>query len=206
MGLDVIGAGLGRTGTSSLKLALERLGFGPCHHMTELIAHPGTALSWERAADGDAVDWDELLGGYRATTDWPACTFYRELAAYYPSAKLILTRRDAEGWFRSTQATIFSDAHLGATERRPHGAFVRKAIVGSFAGRIHDREHLIAAYERHNAEVLRAIPRARLLVYDVREGWAPLCRFLGVPAPQEPFPCANTTEDFRQRRAISSPR
>lgn len=202
MAVDVIGAGLGRTGTSSLKLALERLGFTPCHHMTELIRHPETALLWERAAEGECVDWDALLAGYRATTDWPACAFYRQLAAHYPAAKLILTVRDPESWFRSTQATIFSDAHLAATEARPHGAFVRKCIVASFGGRMHDREHLIAAYERHNAEVRRSVAPQRLLVYDVCEGWGPLCRFLSVPVLEEPFPCANTTDDFRRRRLV----
>jgi len=202
MTLEVIGAGLGRTGTTSLKLALERLGFVRCHHMTEFIAHPETAPDWNRAAQGEPVDWDRLLAGYRATTDWPACHFYQELAARYPRAKIVLTVREADSWFRSTQATIFSDQHLQQVAARPMGPFVSKAILPRFGDRIHDREHLIQVYEQHNAQVRRVIPAERLLVYDVLEGWEPLCRFLGHPAPAEPFPRANTTETFRQRRPL----
>jgi hypothetical protein len=200
MALDVIGAGLGRTGTTSLKLALERLGFVRCHHMTELIFHPETAAGWERAAEGQAVDWEHLLAGYRATTDWPACHFYRELADRYPRAKVILTVRDPESWFRSTQATIFSAAHQREVEQRPMAGFMHKAIEPMFDGRLHDHDHLIAVFERHNAEVRRTIAPERLLVYNVASGWEPLCRFLGLPVPAEPFPRANTTGDFRRGR------
>ena len=202
MPLDVIGAGLGRTGTTSLKFALEQLGFGPCHHMIEFIRHPETAGLWEQAADAPdaAIDWERVLAGYRATTDWPACYFYRQLAEHYPSAKVILTVRDPQSWFRSTQETIFSEAHLEATEHRPNAGFVRKAILGTFEGRMHDREHVIAIYEAHNAQVRRVISPERLLIYDVSQGWRPLCEFLGVPVPAARFPCANTTEDFRERR------
>ncbi len=202
MALEVIGAGLGRTGTTSLKLALEQLGFVRCHHMTEFISHPQTAPEWERAARGESVDWDRLLAGYRATADWPACHFYKELAARYPAAKVVLTVRDPESWFQSTQATIFSDAHLQQVGERPMGGFVRMAILPFFDGRMHDREHLLEVYERHNAEVRRVIQPGRLLVYDVREGWEPLCRFLDRPIPSDPFPRANTTETFRQRRPL----
>ncbi|HTT02582.1 MAG TPA: sulfotransferase [Steroidobacteraceae bacterium] len=199
MSLAVIGAGLGRTGTTSLKFALEQLGFAPCHHMTELIQRPHTAHAWERAASGEPVDWDELLAGYRATTDWPACHFYEQLAAKYPLAKVILTVRDPERWFESTQATIFSPEMVESAG--PMAGFFRKAIVGLFDGRMHDREHLIAVYLRHNDEVRRIVAAQRLLTYDVTEGWQPLCRFLGVPVPEAPFPRANTTEDFRGKTA-----
>lgn len=202
MPLEVIGAGLGRTGTTSLKLALERLGFGRCHHMSELILHPETAPLWERAAAGEPVDWEEVLAGYRATVDWPACHFYRELAARYPAARVILTLRDPQSWFRSTQATILSNEHLEAVEERPMAGFVNRAILPMFDGRPHDREHAIAVFEHHNAQVRRAIAPERLLVYEVAEGWEPLCRFLGVPVPREPFPRANTTEDFRRGRPV----
>lgn len=199
MPLDVIGAGLGRTGTTSLKLALERLGFSRCHHMTEIFTHPETAPLWEAAAEGRPVDWEVLLAGYRATTDWPACHFYRDLARIYPRAKVILTVRDAESWFRSTQATIFRAEHLSKVERRAHGGVIKKVIMPTFQGRLDDREHAIAVYERHNAEVRRTVDPERLLVYDVAQGWEPLCRFLAVPVPSESFPYANTTEEFRSR-------
>ncbi len=196
MPLSVIGAGLGRTGTLSLKLALEQLGFVRCHHMRELILHPETAPTWERAAAGGPVDWEELLAGYRATTDWPACHFYQVLAARYPQAKVILSVRDPQRWYESTQATIFNEEFLETTRTMPMGAFVESVIFTTFGGRMHDRDHLIATYERHNEEVRRSIPRQRLLTYEVSEGWKPLCRFLGLPAPDTPFPRANTTEDF----------
>ena len=198
MPLDVIGAGLGRTGTTSLMLALERLGFARCHHMREVIAHPETAREWERAAEGEPVDWDAILAGYRATTDWPACHFYSLFAARYPRAKVILTVRDPDSWFRSTQATIFSEAHLTEVERRPMAGILTKIIEPLFAGRMHDRDRMVAAYERHNGEVLRTIAPQRLLVYDVKHGWEPLCTFLGVPVPGDSFPRANTTEEFRR--------
>lgn len=199
MPLDVIGAGLGRTGTTSLKLALERLGFSRCHHMTELFTHPETGALWEAAAEGKPVDWEVLLAGYRATTDWPACHFYRELARIYPHAKVILTVRDPESWFRSAQATIFRPEHLVKLETKPNAGFLKKGIMPIFDGRLNDREHAIAVYERHNAEVRRTIAPERLLIYDVAQGWEPLCRFLGAPIPSDPFPHANTTEAFRSR-------
>ena len=197
MPLDVIGAGLGRTGTTSLTLALEELGFVRCHHMREVIWHPETAQDWERAAEGEPVDWEAILAGYRATTDWPACHFYSEFAGLFPRAKVILTIRDPESWFRSTQATIFSEEHLELVERRPMAGILAKIIEPMFDGRMHDRDHMIAVYERHNAQVRRTIAPERLLVYDVRQGWEPLARFLAVPVPSTPFPRANTTGDFR---------
>ncbi|MGH8258078.1 MAG: sulfotransferase family protein, partial [Steroidobacteraceae bacterium] len=186
----------------SLKLALERLGFVRCHHMVELFLHPEMATTWERAADGEPVDWEAFLEGYRATVDWPACHFYKALAARYPQAKVVLTVRDPQRWFRSTQATIFSAEHLEEVEHRPAGGFVRKAIMATFDGRMHDRDHLISVFERHNEEVRRTIAPERLLTYDVAEGWEPLCRFLGVPVPPDPFPRANTTDDFRSGHPV----
>jgi hypothetical protein len=196
MPLSIIGAGLGRTGTTSLKLALETLGFAPCHHMLELIFHPESVAPWVRAAAGGAVNWDEVLAGYRATADWPACHFYKELMARYPQAQVILTVRDARRWYESTQATIFSKEVLKSDEDRPMSEFLRTALVPFFGGDLHDRERMIAAYERHNAEVRRSVPAERLLVYELARGWEPLCRFLGIAMPDQPFPQSNTTEEF----------
>lgn len=196
MSLDVIGAGFGRTGTTSLKFALEQLGFARCHHMSELIVHPEQSPLWRRAAAGEAIDWEALLEGYRATTDWPGCHFYQTLAERYPRAKVILTIRNPERWFASTQATIFNPDFLASIGDRPHGEFVREVLLSVFDGRMHEREHMIDVYERHNAEVRRTILPERLLVYEVKQGWEPLCRFLGVDVPTVPFPRVNTTEDF----------
>jgi len=210
MSLKVIGAGFGRTGTLSLKLALEQLGFGPCHHMIEVLAHPEQVPLWTAAADG-RPDWDAIFKGYRSTVDWPTATFYREVAEAYPDAKVILTERDPESWFRSTQATIFA-RDLPPDSEDPWRRMVFKVVAALFDGRMHDKEKLISVYQAHNARVREVIPPERLLVYQVTEGWGPLCDFLGVPAPEAPMPKVNTSEEFQThiaaelaKRAASAP-
>lgn len=199
MALSVIGAGFGRTGTLSLKGALEQLGFGPCYHMIEVIKNPRFSDYWEAIGDGAPADWDRVFQGYRASVDWPACAYYAQLAAHYPQAKVILTRRDANAWFDSAHNTIFTrmPRRLKPGDRRGRMAF-ELIFNKTFGGNIDDRDHAIAVYERHNAEVIRTIPASRLLVYDLAEGWGPLCAFLGVPAPDTPMPKVNTTSEFQQ--------
>ena len=204
MALAVIGAGFGRTGTLSLKGALERLGLGPCYHMIELIEHPEHAVFWERAAAGGGVDWDEILGGYQAAVDWPACIFYAQLAARYPMAKMILTVRDPERWYESARSTIFPRILRQVTEA-DEAAFARvrmqrKVVIEqTFGGEVASREHVLAVFRRHIEEVQRAVPPERLLVYRIADGWPPLCAFLGQPVPDAPFPHVNSSEDFRRR-------
>ncbi len=202
MSLSVLGAGFGRTGTMSLKLALEKLGLGRCYHMAEVFQNPGHAERWSAAAEGEKVDWDALLAGYGAAVDWPSTYFWRELAAYYPNAKIILTLRSAESWYKSCQSTIFQ-AMTGTTDdpvRVAQQKMARRLVVdGTFGARIDDAAHTMAVYEKHNEEVRRVIPKERLLVYEIREGWAPLCSFLGLPVPEEPFPRVNSTEEFQSR-------
>lgn len=201
MTLKVIGAGFGRTGTMSLKLALEQLGFGPCHHMVEVFAHPEQVPLWSDAADG-RPDWDRIFQGYSAAVDWPTATFYKELADHYPDAKVILTERDPESWFGSTQATIFArgfpedDAQMGAWAR-----MVMKVIGDLFDRRLDDHDTLVRVFKAHNARVREVIPAERLLVYEVAQGWAPLCEFLGVPVPEGPMPQVNSTEESQGRLA-----
>ncbi len=203
MSLSVVGAGLGRTGTLSLKHALEELGLGPCYHMKEVFEHLDHVPLWDRAAEGLPVDWDALFSGYKSAVDFPAAAFYRELAGRYPDAKVILTVRDPGRWHRSVSETILPTL----TQNQPEwlaewGVMVRKAILERiFGGNVTDRAHMIGCYERHNAEVKQVIPASRLLVYEVSEGWEPLCRFLGVPVPDAEFPRANTTEEFQTRIA-----
>lgn len=196
MPLSVIGAGFGRTGTLSLKLALEQLGFGPCYHMTEVFKNPKAPGYWEAAADRLPLDWKEVFAGYRATVDWPSATFWRELSQAFPTAKLILTVRDSEAWFASTQATIFKRSFDDLDDAFQR--MVSKAIGRLFDQNLHDKDRLIAVYERHNETVQRLIPPERLLVYNVAEGWGPLCDFLGVTAPDAPMPKVNTSEDFER--------
>jgi hypothetical protein len=192
----VIGAGFGRTGTLSLKLALEQLGFGPCYHMVEVFKNPKAPGYWEAAADGQPVDWNEVFAGYGATVDWPSATFWRDLAEAYPSAKVVLTLRDPEAWFASTQATIFKRGWDDPAD--PFQRMVSKVIGRLFDQRMHDKDHLIEVYNRHNATVQQAIAPERLLVYNLTEGWAPLCGFLGVAEPDTPMPKVNASEDFER--------
>ena len=200
MPLSVIGAGFGRTGTMSLKLALDRLWFGPCYHMTEVFKSPEAPGYWEAAADGKPVDWEQVFSGYRSCVDWPGATFYKQLAEAYPQAKVILTVRDPEAWFRSTQATIFA-RHIPDDSQEPWERMVLKVIGDLFDRQMRDKEKLIEVYERHNEAVQHEIAPERLLVYGASQGWAPLCEFLGVPAPDEPMPRVNTTDEFQQQVA-----
>jgi hypothetical protein len=201
MALEIIGAGLGRTGTLTLKTALEMLGFGPCHHMVEVFANPAQVPLWNRAADGEAIDWEDIYGSYRATVDWPGCHFYAALAARYPGAKVILSRRDPERWYESMRETILASmAQMGlaaAPIPQDHPMRFGGVIIPqqTFAFDF-SRDNVIAAFERHNAEVMRTIPAERLLVFEAAQGWEPLCAFLGVPVPAEPFPRTNSREEF----------
>jgi hypothetical protein len=199
MGLSVIGAGFGRTGTMSLKLALEQLGLGPCYHMVEVFKNPKAPGYWEAAADGLPVKWAEVFAGYGSTVDWPSATFYRELAEAYPAAKVVLTVRDPKAWFASTQATIFKRGFDDQAD--PFQRMVTKVIGRLFDQRLHDEARCIEVFNRHNETVRQVIPPERLLVYDLAEGWGPLCAFLGVETPATPIPKANTTEEFQREIA-----
>lgn len=214
MTLQLIGAGVGRTGTLSLKSALETLGIAPCHHMVEVARHPEQAPLWAAAARG-AADWHALLGGFRAAVDWPAAAFWRELGVVFPTARVILTVRDAAAWHASFRETIV--AHTAGLAPPPGSALravydlTRELVLdGVFAGRADDAAYAIGVYEKHNREVIATIAAERLLVYDVAEGWEPLCRFLDRPVPQEPFPRLNTRSGFlreyfgRRARAATS--
>lgn len=215
MTLDVIGAGFGRTGTMSLKVALEELGFGPCYHMSEVFAHPEHVELWRTAAQGKPVDWEQIFGGYRAAVDWPACTFYGELMEKYPDAKVILTVRDPQRWYESAYDTIYTITRAASSSLilyvaslvipRAKGMTRARQMIDEIVwqrdldGRFEDREYAIETFERHNEEVKQHVPAENLLVYEVGEGWGPLCEFLGVEVPDEPFPHLNDSEVFRRR-------
>src|SRR5579884_1713139 len=161
MTIEVIGAGYGRTGTMSLKLALEQIGFSPCHHMVEVFKNPQSMAWWADAADGKA-DWPKIFQGFKAAVDWPTATFYKELADFYPEAKVILTVRDSQSWFESTQETIFNRPFPQDTDD-PFLTMAYKVIGRLFDQKMHDRETLISVYERHNETVQKVIPAERLL-------------------------------------------
>ncbi|TDD36590.1 sulfotransferase family protein [Actinomadura sp. KC06] len=200
--IQIIGAGFGRTGTLSLKTALERLDFGPCHHMLGMLERPSELDGWEDAANGRPV-WDEIYRGYRSTVDWPGARFWRELTRHYPDAKMILTERDPDRWYESARDSIYRVAMAEDDGSDPVLAQLRrmaKAVVwnGLFGGRFEDADYAKAVFTRHNAAVRREIPAGRLLVFDVAEGWEPLCRFLDVPVPDEPFPHQNDRARFTE--------
>ena len=196
--LEVIGAGFGRTGTLSLEMALERLGYDRCYHMSEVLDHPEHAQTWRAAADGRPTDWEALFRGYPAAVDWPACYFWRELADRYPQAKVILTEREPHAWYRSARQTIYR----AMTEHAKPGAPSMSAdliLERTFGGRFLDEDHACEVFRSHNAAVRAALPAERLLVYEVGSGWGPLCGFLGRPVPETRFPHTNTTADFGRR-------
>ena len=202
MALSVVGAGFGRTGTLSIKLALERLCFGPCYHMLEVFQNPHFLKYWGAAARGDSVDWDEVFDGYASAVDWPVCTYHLELAEHFPAAKVLLTVRDPRSWFESAQNTIFSApnrARMLSAEDDDTRAMADKIMVQTFDNRIDDLEHATSVFQKHIETVKRTIPEQRLLVYEPGEGWERLCAFLEVSIPDEPFPKANTSEEFRER-------
>ena len=202
MPLAVIGAGFGRTGTLSFKLALEQLGLGPCYHMLEVFGKADHIATWSAAVAGEPIDWGALLDGYRSTCDWPACTFWRELRAASPGAKVVLTRRDPEAWYTSMSATILETLDRPVDDDADplmvdHQLMTRKLILDrTFAGDV-SREHALEVLAAHEQNVIASVSPTELLVYDVTEGWEPLCAFLDVPVPDEPFPNTNTTSDFR---------
>lgn len=203
MTLSLIGAGFGRTGTLSLKIALEQLGLGRCYHMAEVFANPGHAPLWRAAAERGCTDWAPLLGGYGATVDWPGCYFWRELTDANPDAKVLLSVREPASWHRSVMDTIFNTlVHPSPKFPSDWSAMARSIVLErTFGGRLDDRDHAISVFERHNAEVERTIPPERLLVYEVSEGWEPLCRFLDCATPDIPFPRVNSTDEFRSHLA-----
>jgi hypothetical protein len=194
MTLRVVGAGLGRTGTMSLKLGLERLLGAPCYHMAEVFAHPEHVPLWHAAARGDPVDWHALFAGYRAAVDWPVGSFWPEVSAAFPDALILLSTRSAESWWRSASQTIFPISQKAAGT--PWHAMWLELVKNRFTSRLDDRTAAIAAYERHNADVRARAPKRRLLEWTAQDGWDPLCRALGVAVPDEPFPHANSTEEF----------
>ncbi|MFF4618768.1 sulfotransferase family protein [Nonomuraea jabiensis] len=216
MGLRVVGAGFPRTGTTSLKAALERLLGAPCYHMRELFGRLDDAAVWRDAYAGVMPDWHRFLGGYTAGVDWPVSWFWRELSAAYPDAVVLLSRRESpERWYRSMDQTVLEGARRlglgdGAGGRPPLIARgtpeqarvmeeMMRAMFGAAFDDPFDRDKVIAAYERHLAEVRAAVPAHRLLEWQPADGWAPLCAALGLPVPEEPFPHENTTADMRER-------
>lgn len=221
--LKVIGAGFGRTGTYSIRAALEDLGFYKCYHFAELNRNPSHIQYWEDGTAGKPVNWHELFAGYQAAMDWPTAAFYKEFVTYYPEAKFLLTVRDPERWYDSVMSTIqeitpgpkqraFMYLIGGLIPKMRHFSRVftmadKLVWQGIFEGKFTtDRQFAIDCFHRHLEEVQQTVPPERLLIYEVKQGWEPLCNFLDVPIPNKPFPRLNDRVAFKQwgRRNIST--
>lgn len=215
MSLKVIGTGLGRTGTYSLKLALEQLGFGKCYHMVELFQQPERLKYFKRAEKGESVDWNELFHGYNSAVDYPVARYYKQISRFYPEAKIIHTLRDPESWFESASSTIFWASkpyslkilklavHLPfsheARKRIPVLLYNRKLSELEFGRDLKNKEKIISRYNRHFEEVVKTISADRLLLFDPVNGWEPLCGFLDVTVPSNPYPKSNSRKEFLDR-------
>jgi hypothetical protein len=202
MPLNVIGAGVGRTGTYSLKLAINQVGLGPCHHMEEVLHNmPAQVPLWSAATSGQA-NWLQIYSGYNSAVDWPTACFFKDLANEFPEAKFVLTQRDPERWANSFGATIYkllAGKDQAPEEMRAWLEMATEVIAQTGFPLGLDREELVRAFSSHNNAVKEAIPADRLLVFEVKEGWGPLCDFLGVPIPDMDFPRTNHREEFWDR-------
>lgn len=206
--MKVIGSGFGRTGTTSMKAALEQLGFGPCYHMEEVLASSKRIEAWYNIAQGQPADWQTLFQGYKATVDFPASTYYKELVAAFPDAKVIHTVRDPENWYDSTRETIYQasvNVFPGWLQRSVKwmGQFVAMTNLliweRVFQGAFEDRQRAIEKFNQYTDEVKHTVPAERLLIFNVGEGWKPLCQFLDVPVPNTPFPHLQDREIMKKR-------
>ena len=198
MTISVIGAGWGRTGTLTMKYALEILGYRKCHHMAEVIKNPGEDQQWLAASRGEQIDWEVFLKDYQATVDWPSCHFYKELADYYPEAKVILTIRDPKTWYESASETIFrvinrglNSGKIAAEKNLGYQLVIRSALKGNI-----EKNHAIESFEEHTEEVKKNIDASRLLIFEVKDGWEPLCDFLEKEVPSDSFPKINSRDEF----------
>lgn len=217
MGLQIIGAGIGRTGTESLKLALETLGFDSCYHMSELFNHPDGIREWEKMERGETVDYQTLFAGFEAGVDLPVALYYKILMEEFPKAKVILTLRDPDKWYESASKTIFKPISnwliyglrmIGLFSNKHY--FIAKILSfvkrvgheGLFDNRMKDKEACKIIFNQWNKNVIEFVPPERLLIFDVKHGWKPLCAFLEVPVPDCPFPHANRKEDFKKSTSV----
>jgi Sulfotransferase domain len=200
--MKVIGAGFGRTGTMSLKVALQQLGFGPCLHMIDFLSgNPHLSDVFREAYDGKTTDWKAELAGWESAVDWPGCSFYKEFMKLFPDAPVVLNVRDPEGWYKSTYNTIYQAAMVmpqtPEMAARPANRMLRRVVwEGDLQSKFEDKPAALAIFESWNQGVRDTVPSDRLLEFNVIEGWKPLCDFLGQAVPDEPFPHLNDTQSF----------
>ncbi len=215
MSIQVIGAGMGRTGTMSLKHALEELGYQKCHHMIEVMQNPSQLPFWNEMEKKRTTDLDAAMKGYTSIVDFPGSLYYKELMQKYPDAKIVLTVRDPEKWYKSCQDTIYNlPRGLKKLMMKIIGIFkpdiAHVASVfdyvdlsiwnGIFKGNFEDKDATLKIFNEWIEEVKRSVPKEKLLVFEVTQGWQPLCDFLGKPIPSTPFPRVNDTAEFLERK------
>jgi hypothetical protein len=204
--LKIIGSGFGRTGTLSLKAALEQLGFGPCYHMSEIISKPKRMSAWSNIGRGRPADWREMMKGYRSSVDFPACIYYRELMRAFPDAKIVHTVREPERWYQSMYETVYQFSNLSPLWARrlisPLRNMTEMATItvwdGVFKGDFENRQRTIEIFQQHTETVKRTVPPENLLVFSIKEGWEPLCKFLQVPIPDTHFPHLNDSAQMKR--------
>lgn len=202
MTIRVLGAAFGRTGTDSMREALDMLGFGPCHHMREVNANEEQKRLWRALVRGVAPDWEQLFAGYQSCVDWPSAYYWRELISVYPKAKVILTYRTPESWWASFEQTILAGMQASTDAESLGLALVRDKVFG---GRPEDRAHAIAVYEANVNAVKATVPPDRLLIHNLGDGWEPLCAHLGVPVPAEAYPSRNSASEFQRTILNTTP-
>jgi hypothetical protein len=206
MTLQIIGAGFGRTGTSSLKLALEQLGFSKCHHMREVFPSRFQTEAWHARSRGGTANWEAVFDGYAAACDWPSSAYWEELYRHYPESKVVLTVRDEERWYQSTAETIYPIStsfpwwlrRLSSRARLLAEMIDATVWSGIFDGRFEDKDHALRVYRENSERVKEIVAPERLLVFEAREGWEPLCAFLGVPVPEGPYPHVNEAAPMKR--------
>lgn len=206
MTLEVIGAGFGRTGTMSMKLALEQLGYVKTHHMSEVMPNKAQRAYWHHIGAGGTPDWDVVFEGFRACVDFPSSTYYNELLAHFPDAKVVLNIRDADRWYKSASETIMAmpGAIPGwAKKYLPMFSTNDEMVKGTvwnrvFDGRQDDPEHAKQVFNDYIEQVKADVPANKLLVFEVKDGWKPLCEFLGKDVPDTPFPHVNDSAQFKK--------
>ena len=209
MTLKIIGAGFGRTGTLSLKAALEQLGYYKCHHMLEVMPNDSQLDAWHAFSQGETPDWDAVFEGFQASVDFPSSAYWRELAEHYPDAKIILTTRSFESWYDSASETIYpvSSNMPGWMLIIPKVRKIKEMTYGTiwdriFGGMFEDKDATRQVFEQHEADVKAAFSDDRLLVFHPKEGWEPLCAFLGQPVPETAFPNVNDRAEFKKRLSM----
>ncbi len=215
MSIKIIGAGLPRTGTNTLKVSLEKLGYMKTYHMKELLVHPENLRYWLLLRETGTTNWEELYNGYQATVDFPGYPWYKEHMKQYPDAKVILTIRPFEKWHESVYSTIWQAQHPSESQKMEMKQkmdaeprlqatmkcveFAKEVIMEDhFQGRFLDKAFAEKVFNKHIEDVKANVPAEKLLIFDVSEGWGPLCNFLGVPEPVEPLPHTNKRENFKE--------